>query len=155
MKKVILAAITISMLLSCNNSTKSQTKTMASTEVAEMKSVLFPKMTFTELNHDFGIIKEGDIVEHQFSFTNTGEVPLVISNAKGSCGCTVPKWPKEPIQPGATETLLVSFNSNGKPNLQTKKITITANTESGKETLSIKAMVTPKKKISSLNNSAQ
>ena len=59
-------------------------------------------------------------------FKNTGKTPLVISNAKGSCGCTVPEWPKEPVAPGATAELLVKFNSKGKPNQQQKTVTITA-----------------------------
>ena len=101
-------------------------------------------MTFIETVHDFGTIQEGTIGTHQFRFTNTGNSPLLISNAKGSCGCTVPEWPKEAIAPGASATLKATFNSNGKPNLQKKKITITTNTESGKEVLEIKAMVTPK-----------
>ena len=94
-------------------------------------------MTFQETEYDFGTINEGDVVEHIFKFTNTGKAPLVIVSAKGSCGCTVPEWPKEPIAPGATGEMLVKFNSNGKPNLQNKQVTITANTEAGKEILKI------------------
>ncbi|MEW7290398.1 DUF1573 domain-containing protein [Aquimarina sp. 2304DJ70-9] len=108
-----------------------------------------PVMTFSKTDHDFGIINEGDLVKHKFTFTNTGKAPLLIISAKGSCGCTVPEWPKEPIAPGASGTLLVAFNSNGKPNLQNKQITITTNTEKGKEILKIKAMVTPKAKNNS------
>lgn len=111
-----------------------------------LKIADLPVMTFSKVSHDFGTINEGEIVKHPFTFTNTGNAPLVIISAKGSCGCTVSDWPKEPIAPGAVGTLLVTFNSNGKPNLQTKQVTITANTEKGKETLKIKAMVTPKNK---------
>jgi len=110
-----------------------------------------PVMTFTEKEHDFGVINEGDVVEHKFAFTNTGKAPLVIVSAKGSCGCTVPEWPKEPIAPGASAEMLVKFNSNGKPNLQNKQVTITANTEAGKEILKIKANVTPKAKPAAAN----
>ena len=104
----------------------------------------FPVMAFEKSEHDFGTINEGDIVEHTFTFTNTGKAPLVIVSAKGSCGCTVPTWPKEPVAPGETGEMLVKFNSSGKPNQQSKQVTITANTEAGTETLQIKAMVTPK-----------
>lgn len=86
------------------------------------------------------------MVEHEFTFTNTGKAPLVVTNAKGSCGCTVPTWSKEPIAPGAEGKMLVKFNSNGKPNQQVKTVNITANTEAGKELIKIKAFVTPKKK---------
>lgn len=112
----------------------------------------FPVMTFDTKEFDFGTIQEGDIVEHTFTFTNTGKSPLVIVNAKGSCGCTVSKWPREPIAPGKTGEFLVAFNSNGKPNLQNKQVTITANTKAGKELLKIKAMVTPKSKIAKATN---
>jgi len=52
---------------------------------------------FADNEFDYGTIQEGDVVEHVYKFTNTGTEPLIISNAKGSCGCTVPQWPKEPI----------------------------------------------------------
>ncbi|GAA3519796.1 DUF1573 domain-containing protein [Aquimarina addita] len=150
MKKEFLIAMSIlvSIMASCNNSTKGQTSS-ASLETATASldnNVLVPIMTFTETEHDFGTINEGDLVSHEFFFTNTGKAPLVIINAKGSCGCTVSQWPKKPIAPGAKASMLVSFNSKGKPNLQTKKITITANTSTGKETLKIRAMVTAKTK---------
>ena len=83
---------------------------------------------FAEQEHNFGTITAGDQVEHVFSFTNTGENPLLISNAKGSCGCTVPEYPKEPIAPGETPQMLVKFNSSGKVGNQRKSVTVTANT---------------------------
>ena len=103
-----------------------------------------PVMTFDRVSHDFGTIKEGEAVETEFSFTNTGKSDLIIVDARGSCGCTVPKYPKNtPIAPGESETIKVRFDSNGKPNLQQKTVTISANTSSGREMLRIKAMVTP------------
>src|SRR5436309_30371 len=66
---------------------------------------------FTEEKFDFGTIKQGDVVNHDFEFINTGKEPLVISSAAGSCGCTVPTWPKEPIAPGAKSVVKVTFNS--------------------------------------------
>lgn len=77
---------------------------------------------------DFGTIQQGDEPEYTFSFTNSGQEPMIISNAKGSCGCTVPEWPKEPIAPGETGTISVKFNSKNKKGLQNKTVTITANT---------------------------
>lgn len=78
--------------------------------------------------HNFGTADEGDVVKHVFKFTNAGKEPLLISNAKGSCGCTVPTWPKEPVPPGGTGELAVEFNTKGKPGKQSKRITVTANT---------------------------
>lgn len=103
----------------------------------------FPVMTFSESVHDFGNIKQGTPVEHKFTFKNTGNAPLVIVDAKSSCGCTVPEFTKEPVAPGDTGELLVKFNGSGK-NQVNKTVTVTANTAAGKETLSIKAFVEAK-----------
>ncbi|MEQ8924982.1 MAG: DUF1573 domain-containing protein [Fulvivirga sp.] len=102
-----------------------------------------PTFEFAEEEYDFGTINEGDVVEHTFTFTNTGEAPLIIQSAKGSCGCTVPTWPKEPIPVGGTGEIVAKFDSKGKPNVQNKTVTITANTWPKNSTLRIKAMVTP------------
>ncbi len=86
------------------------------------------KITFEETTHNFGTVKEGEKVEHVYKFKNTGKVPLVITNAKGSCGCTVPDWPEKPIAVGDSGEIKVVFNSNGKPGNQRKTVTVTANT---------------------------
>ncbi|HND89782.1 MAG TPA: DUF1573 domain-containing protein, partial [Saprospiraceae bacterium] len=78
--------------------------------------------------YEFGVVNEGEIVKHMFKFKNTGSEPLVISNAKASCGCTVPIWPKEPIPPGGSGEIAVEFNTKGKPGAQSKQVTVTANT---------------------------
>jgi len=106
-------------------------------------------INFTKKEHDFGTINEGDVVETTFSFTNTGKSELIITNAVGSCGCTVPEWPKQPIGVGGAGEIKVKFNSSGKPNNQRKTITLTANTAKGKEVVVIKAQVTPKQKVTS------
>jgi hypothetical protein len=95
---------------------------------------------------DFGTVNEGDIVETIFKVTNSGKTDLVITDAQVTCGCTVPKWPKKPIKPGETEEIEVKFNTNGKGNRQQKNITLITNTESGREILTLKGMVTPKAK---------
>lgn len=100
-----------------------------------------PAFQFSEVEHDFGTINQGDVVEHVFSFTNNGEAPLIIQSAVGSCGCTVPTYTREPIAPGETGELNVVFDSKGKANLQNKTVTITANTWPKKTTLRIKAMI--------------
>jgi len=105
------------------------------------EEAVYPIMTFTETEYDFGNITEGDVVEHSFKFINTGDVPLIITVAKGSCGCTVPSFPKEPIASGETAEILVKFNSKGKLNKQSKTVTISTNTEGGVEKLKIKAYV--------------
>ena len=101
----------------------------------------YPKMTFASNEHDFGTINKGDKVDYAFTFKNTGEADLIITNAKGSCGCTIPEYPKEPIKPGESGKIKVSFNSAGKNGQQHKTVTLTTNTASGKETLDVKASI--------------
>ena len=101
-------------------------------------------VAFAETTHEFGTIAEGDVVEHTFVFTNTGSTPLIIQDAKASCGCTVPKKPEQPVAPGETGEIQVRFNSQGKPGVQNKTVTVTANTQPATTRLFIKADVTPK-----------
>jgi hypothetical protein len=96
---------------------------------------------FKTLEHDFGNINQGSSNDYVFTFTNTGKEPLIITNAKGSCGCTVPRWPKEPIAPGATGEIEIVYKPGKQKNQQTKSITVTANTEPEKTILKIKANV--------------
>jgi hypothetical protein len=103
-----------------------------------------PVMEFPTVDHDFGTITEGDVVEYTYSFKNTGVAPLIIQGAQGSCGCTVPDWSKDPIPVGGTGFVKAKFDSNGKPNIQNKTVTVTANTWPKQTVLRFKAMVTPK-----------
>ena len=84
-------------------------------------------------------------MKYAFKFKNTGSEPLVISDAKGSCGCTVPDWPREPIAPGASGEIKVEFDSKGKGSedgsKQTKKVTVTANTNPTQSYLTITGVV--------------
>ena len=121
---------------------------MATAQAAKALEGKFPKVKLDKEVHDFGTINEGDMVETEFLVTNDGEVDLIISDAKGSCGCTVPEPPKEPIKPGASAPIKVTLNSQGKPGEQKKTVTLTTNTEKGYETFEIKANVTPKAGIS-------
>jgi len=117
----------------------------AATNAADASGVdpNLPKTTvkFNELTWDFGDVSQDEKVEHLFGFTNTGNEPLIISSAKGSCGCTVPEWPKEPIPPGGTGEMKVVFSSGKKKNKQTKTVTIQANTDPNPTRLTIKANI--------------
>ncbi len=147
MKKIVLVfAISAFVLTSCKEDAtkKINAENVAEASARDEAAGKFPVMSFDTTEFDFGTINEGETVETVFKFTNTGEAPLMIVSARGSCGCTVPEYPKnKAIAPGETGEMKVKFNSSGKPNLQNKTVTITANTESGRETLKIKAMVTP------------
>lgn len=103
-----------------------------------------PVFEFANTDHDFGTINEGQVVEYTYAFKNTGDAPLIIQSAQGSCGCTVPEWSKEPIPAGGTGFVKAKFDSNGKPNIQNKTVTVTANTWPKQTVLRFKAMVTPK-----------
>ncbi|PIE49094.1 MAG: hypothetical protein CSA39_04300 [Flavobacteriales bacterium] len=106
------------------------------------------EITFLKHEHDFGTIPEGEKAETVFEFKNTGKSALIITNAKATCGCTVPEWPKEPIAPGESGKISVIFNSKGRPGKNSKTVTLTTNTAKGKESVVIKANVTPKVKPS-------
>ena len=103
-----------------------------------------PVMQFDQMEHDFGTINEGQKVTHVYKFKNTGDAPLIIQEAKGSCGCTASDWTKTPIPAGGEGFVKAEFDSNGKPNVQNKTVTVTANTWPKQTTLKFKAMVTPK-----------
>ena len=101
-----------------------------------------PEVEFEKEVHDFGTMKQYGDASTEFKFTNTGTEPLIISNAKGSCGCTVPEWPKEEIAPGKTGEIKVVFNSRGKRGPQHKTVAITANTNPTKSVIHITGIVT-------------
>lgn len=144
MKKILIAAFIIS-LFSCNN--KEQDGTVGSDVVNNSASANgktdadMPEIKFEEEEFDFGKITQGEIVSHAFTFKNTGSKNLIISGASGSCGCTVPQWPKEPIKAGETNKINVVFNSEGKSGLQDKTITIITNCEPATRVIRIKTEI--------------
>lgn len=148
MKKIVitLSAVLALGFTSCkdsgnaSNKVKSENVEMAANRDASASEL--PVMEFEETEYDFGTISRGTNVEHVFKFKNTGDAPLVIVSARSSCGCTIPEPPKEPIAPGETGELLVKYNGSGL-NEVTKVVTVTANTESGSEKITIKAFVEP------------
>ena len=90
-------------------------------------TVTMPKIQMDEESYDFGDIIQGESVTHEFSIKNIGNDKLLINSAKGSCGCTVPVWPKEPILEGEESTIKVTFNSAGKKGRQNKTVTLVTN----------------------------
>lgn len=99
---------------------------------------------FPEMEYDFGAIKEGEVIEHLFKFTNNGQAPLVISNITASCGCTSPDWTKSPVKPGEEGFVKVVFNSAAKSGAQAPTVSIQANTNPTVTRLRLKGTVTPK-----------
>ena len=98
-------------------------------------------IAFAESEHDFGKINQDSENKKIFKFTNTGTEPLIITNAKGSCGCTVPTFPTEPIAPGKTGDIEVIYKPGKQKGSQTKTVTVTANTEPANTVVNIKADV--------------
>ena len=94
----------------------------------DLDTLNIAKIVFEEPIYNFGSVTEGSIVKHTFKFKNTGNKPLLISDIMTTCGCTVPTWNKSPIQPGGTDVVNVSFNTEGKNFEQNKKITVLTNT---------------------------
>lgn len=131
-----LAAIT---LASCSSATD-RIKPIGEASTNSLLDAL-PVINFEEEFHDFGEVQEGDVVEHTFVFTNEGDGPLIISNAQGSCGCTVPDWPRQPIAPGQKGQIKVSFNSTGRAGRQDKRVTLTTNAVPQTKTLNITSNV--------------
>lgn len=100
-----------------------------------------PELKFDIENYDFGILKQGEKKSTEFKFTNIGKTDLIIEDAKGSCGCTVPVYPKEPIRPGDDGVIKVTFNSEGKQGIQNKTVTLITNCIPSTKFLAIKANV--------------
>ena len=106
-------------------------------------TVNVPRMAFEKSTYDFGTVGEGQMVTHSFEFTNEGTVPLLISSARSTCGCTVPEWPKEAIEPGGSAAISVRFNTKYRSGRQTKPITIIANTYPSVNQVFLTGTVTP------------
>ena len=139
MKKVILSAAVV--LFVASASIAQTDKNAAPAATATSVSTDGPVMKFDKEEHNFGTIKQGDKVEYAFEFVNTGKEPLIISEAHGSCGCTVPEWPKQPLKKGEKGTIKVTFNSAGKQGIQDKTVTITSNAADSPKVLHIKGTV--------------
>lgn len=98
-------------------------------------------MSFAQMKHDFGTIDQNTENEYVFEFTNEGDKPLIIETANGSCGCTVPEFPREPIAPGATGEIRVMYKPGKQKGLQNKTVTVIANTNPRETRLNISANV--------------
>ena len=138
-------------MFSCNSETASTDAAAETTLVAPEATAEtalptnvvteFTSMKVDRMEHDFGKIPDTAPVETSFVITNTGDKPLLVTNAQGSCGCTVPEYPKEPLAPGESRDMKVYFNPNGKEGVNNKTVTITANTEPATTIINIKSDV--------------
>jgi hypothetical protein len=158
MRKIFYFSALCCCLLSCKNTTQKPDNGMAEVQVdpkLNNRDIIrspvtmaqpidtnnVAKMTFSVNEIDFGTINEGQIIKKVFKFTNTGKVPLVITSATSSCGCTVPTFRKDPIPVGASDEIVVQFNSKDKENHITKVVDITANTVPSVTKIAIKGNI--------------
>lgn len=150
MKKLVFIAILYSAFVSCSSEAIKEEQDKISTDVINVPATAAgesvklgsaPQMTFAEEKHNFGKITQGEKVEYSFTFKNTGGSELVISNAQGSCGCTVPTYPKTPIKPGEEAKIDVVFDSEGKSGLVEKTVTINTNCNPSTQVLTISATI--------------
>ena len=147
MKKLFLTLTiaTLTVFSSCKENATEKINQENVTKAAERDSqaIVFPSISFDKTEHDFGQIMNGTPVETTFAYTNTGKSPLVVTDIKSTCGCTVPQgWSKEPLMPGASSQFSVKFNGKG-ANKTSKTITLTTNTQTGREQVRISAFITP------------
>jgi hypothetical protein len=144
---VVLSAVVV---VSCKDGNASEKVKEKNLEIAKKRDNGIRKgaavLTFDKTEHDFGTVAEGTVVETSFMIKNTGKIDLVITDAKATCGCTVPVWPKKPVKAGETAEVKVKFNTAGKPNRQSKEVTLYTNTATGTEKVRIFGNVTPKAK---------
>jgi len=161
-RTLIFFAAALSLTVACKDTSKSDaarevpaattpTSTTQSPPAAPAETVPSGPLTsisYPSTEFDFGEIEEGEKIVHEFSFENTGDEPLVISKAVGSCGCTVPDWPREPIPAGESAVIKVQYDSRGKGKTraeggraENKRVTITANTDPANTYLYVKGKV--------------
>jgi len=159
MKKIIALALAAAVVFGCNDSDPSsrvESKEKGSNTLDRSNSeksdytgyqigsdvdASVPIFLFEKETHNFGTLTEGEVGMTVFRFTNTGSVPLIISAAQGSCGCTVPTWPEAPIAPGADGEIEVRFNSQNRVGSIDKTVTLTANTVPNTKVLRITGQV--------------
>ncbi|AUP81537.1 DUF1573 domain-containing protein [Flavivirga eckloniae] len=156
MKKLVLglSALCLIAFTSCkeNAAKKIDENNIAAAAERDASSSKFPVIEFDKKEHDFGEIEAKTPVSTVFKYKNSGDAPLVITDIKSSCGCTVPQdWSREPLEPGASGQFSVKFNGSG-TNKVSKTITVTANTEKGTETVKITAFVKPDPNAQAKNN---
>ena len=136
--------LALCLLVACNNGSKEgkiSTDLVTNPKSATQPSNKQPILTFDKTEHDFGTILQGERVTYTFHFTNTGNVPLLITGIDKSCGCTTGDFPRDPIEPGKGGDIKVSYDSKGHFGFQSKTVTVNSNALPARTTLTLKAEV--------------
>ena len=140
--KLSVVSFVVMVLISCGNGDKQTAQSSDSIENSG-DQVMGGKIEFVESEFDFGVVKEGEVVEHVYEFTNTGTTPIILGRVSASCGCTTPSYTQTPILPGKQGEVKVSFNSDGQVGKQQKIVTVVSNAENNITTIQLKGEVTP------------
>lgn len=144
MKKVFITLCCLSLsAFAVNAQDKKVTPAPAAAPANDPDAGVF-KFKDKDNTHDYGEVPEGPTAEYDFEFKNTGKKPIIITEAHGSCGCTVPKWPHEPILPGKKGTIHVTYNTDHRPGPISKEVTITSDAMEKSTVLHIRGTVKPK-----------
>ncbi len=131
----------LAILISCGNSGNKEEQ---STDTLANEAAKGGQIEFAESVFDFGQVKEGEVVEHEYTYTNTGTAPVILSQVSASCGCTTPSYTQTPVLPGKSGEIKVSFDSNGQVGTQQKIVTIVSNADNRVTTIQLKGEVLPK-----------
>lgn len=146
MKKLVILVLTIYVCIACENKQHTDAQTIEDNQKALQPTAdKFPVMAIDTPSVNLGTIIQGDTIMHVYTFKNTGNMPLVLSNVNASCGCTTPSYSKEPVAPGNKGFITVKFNSKGKEGKLNKTVTAYANTKPSDNTVSFKIEVLIKK----------
>ncbi len=140
----IILILAVFFTVSCNNEKRGNLSTDVITNPNSASGDSennLPVIEFDKEIHDFGKLIQGEKATYNFKFTNTGKSDLVITNVKSSCGCTVPKYPREAIKPGEEGKIKVTFNSAGEKGMKNKMITISTNCQPPNFVIRVKAQV--------------
>jgi hypothetical protein len=142
MKKVFITLLCLSIgTIAANAQAPAATPSVTATPPVDPDA---GKFKFNEETHDFGEVPEGPLAEFDFEFKNTGKKPIVITDAHGSCGCTVPTWPRDPILPKKSAKIHVAYTTLNRPGPINKDVIITSNAQQSPMRLHITGTVKPK-----------
>lgn len=133
------------LLVACNDGTTTDgqlsgdlvTISKSASESSDKQAVI----TFDKTEHNFGTLLQGEVVTYSFHFTNSGNVPLLVSNVSTTCGCTVADYPREPIAPGKDGFIKATYDSKGHHGFQSRSVTVSANTMPAQTVLRMKGEV--------------
>lgn len=144
MKKIALLSLFIAPFIACKKTEDAANRVAnlegTATTTASQQNEGLPILAYDSETHDFGDVKKGEKLSHNFKITNTGKSDLVIINATASCGCTVPEKPTEPIKPGESATMKVEFSATA-TGVQNKTVSVVSNAENSTTILTVKANV--------------